>query len=40
MGRYGKGMGIHAEKQRTIDLLSFAVSADGLTDSQDMVFIE
>src|ERR1019366_1340120 len=33
-------MRVHAEKQRTIDLLLLPVQANGLTDGQDMPFIE
>ena len=33
-------MGIHAEKQRAIDLLFLSVQANGLTDGEDMPFVE
>src|ERR1019366_931948 len=38
--RLGKGMRVHAEKQRALDLLLLPVQANGLTDGEDMPFIE
>ena len=38
--RHGKRMRVHAEKQRAIDLLLLAVQANGLTDGEDMPFVE
>ena len=38
--RHGECMCVHAEKQRTIDLLLFSVDTNGLTDGEDMPFIE
>ena len=33
-------MRVHAEKQRAIDLLLLPVQANGLTDGEDMPFVE
>jgi hypothetical protein len=33
-------MGVHAQEQRTVDLLLGTVQADGLTDGKDMLFVE
>ena len=38
--RHRKRMRVHAEKQRAIDLLLLPVQANGLTDGEDMPFIE
>ena len=38
--RHGKGMRIHAEKQRSINLVLLSIQADRLADSEDMPFIE
>ena len=38
--RHGKGMRVHAEQQRAIDLLLPPVQVNGLTDGEDMSFIE
>ncbi len=38
--RHGERMRVHAEKQRAIDRLLRAIQADGLTDGQDVVFVE
>ena|SRR5438094_1841241 len=37
---HGEGMRVHAEKQRAIDLLLLPVQTNGLTDGQNMPFIE
>ena len=38
--RHGERMRVHAEKQRAIDLLLLPVQANGLTDGEDMPFVE
>jgi hypothetical protein len=38
--RHGKGMRVHTEKQRAIDLLLLPLQTNGLTDDGDMPFID
>ena len=38
--RHGERMRVHAEKQRAIDVLLRSVQANGLTDGEDMPFVE
>ena len=38
--RHRKRMRVHAEKQRAIDLLLFSVETNGLTDGENMPFVE
>ena len=39
-GRHGYRVGVYADKERAVDLVLFAVQADGLCNGEDMRFIE